>query len=305
MIGFESAKSSLLASFYEKKLHHGILICGNKGIGKASFAKELCQEILGNSADFISDTRIIAKETDKKVIGVDAIRNCQDFLNQSSGSSGLKFLIIDSACELNKNAANALLKNLEEPKKNCFLFLITHNLSQLIPTIRSRCLIIKPKGLNSQQFFEILRANNCELAANDLEFLAEICEYAPGLAIEHGTNLVGFYRLILQVIEKQKIDEEFLKKISDKSISLSLFERVQMVFFNRLLKFLVSQNFLEGSFFASEERAFVKLAKTYSTEFLLHLKEDLSIRTTSAIHLNCDKKTNILTNISQLILGNS
>ena len=66
----------------------------------------------------------------------------------------LKLVLIDNADQLNKNAANALLKILEEPKKNTYFFLISHQLSFLLaPTIRSRCIKFKLKKPSFEDLF--------------------------------------------------------------------------------------------------------------------------------------------------------
>lgn len=301
MIGFELIKSSMIKNFYDKKLHHGILIAGKKGIGKASFASEFCKEILGSEANFYSDTRIINVLEGKKEIGIEQIRDNKDFLQQSSGSTSFRFLIIDSACELTRQAANATLKSLEEPNKNCFLILITHNLSQILPTIRSRCLIIKPNDLNENQFFDILLTKNCSFKKEDLNFLAEICDSSPGIAIQYGQQLIELYQMILKILIDQKINEEFIKKTADKLITFSLFERIQMVFFNRLLKFLMSQNSNYQTYLENEQEAFKIIAKIHSVAWVLNLAEESMKATSEAIQLNCDKRTNIIANLSQLI----
>ena len=159
MIGFELIEENLKRNFEENKLHHGIIIAGKKGIGKASFVKQFCQKILHSSGEANADFRVVEKVDDKKSIGIEEIRKQSEFLNQTSAISEYKFLIIDSACELTNQASNSLLKTLEEPKNNNFLILITHNLSKIIPTIRSRCFIIKVPEFSMAQFFEILNQN--------------------------------------------------------------------------------------------------------------------------------------------------
>lgn len=308
MIGFEAIKLELSKNFHEQKLHHGILICGKKGVGKASFTQQFCLEILGSRASFNSDVKIVVKAADKKLISVDDIRNCHDFLYQSAGFSQFKFLIIDTACEMTEQASNALLKNLEEPKQNCFLILIANNLNKVIPTIRSRCMIFRVPELSNEQFFEVLTNKNYDFAESDCGFLAELCDHAPGIAIEQGKDLTDFYRLFLNIIATRQINEALIQKITNKSFSFAVFERVQSIFFSRLLNFLANQKFSDQRqnfmnqfcWFADEKIAFERLGNTHSTEFLLDLAEESFKRTKTAIHLFCDKKTNIINNLSRL-----
>ena len=75
----------------------------------------------------------------KSEITIDDIRSGIQFLSLTSANKNWRVLVIDSADEMNENAANALLKSLEEPPKQTVIFLTSHNLGKLLPTIRSRC----------------------------------------------------------------------------------------------------------------------------------------------------------------------
>ena len=82
MIGFELIAQNLERNFLANKLHHGIIIAGKKGIGKASFIKQFCQKILQSNGDANADFRIVEKVDDKKTIGIEEIRKQSDFLNR-------------------------------------------------------------------------------------------------------------------------------------------------------------------------------------------------------------------------------
>lgn len=101
---------------------------------------EQIQRFINNSS---SDVTILRVKEGKKEIDVSQVRDaCANFA-LTSGESGVRILIIDSADEMNKNAQNALLKTLEEPPRNCFIFLISHAVGKLLPTIRSRCRVMR------------------------------------------------------------------------------------------------------------------------------------------------------------------
>ena len=293
MIGFELIEENLKRNFEANKLHHGIIIAGKKGIGKASFIKQFCQKILHSSGEANADFRVVEKIDDKKTIGIEEIRKQSEFLNQTSAISEYKFLIIDSACELTNQASNSLLKTLEEPKNNNFLILITHNLSKIIPTIRSRCFIAKVPEFSSAQFFEILNQNKINNSENEKFFLAQICDNCPALAIEFGNDLVRFYQLFLQSILNQKISEELLKKISEKNSSFIIFEKILLHFFSQWLK---SNNKIIVDFYFSEQEVFDFLLPKFSASQILNLAQEslTSLEKASTAHL--DKKLN-LTNI--------
>ena len=189
MLGFEPIKSSLLSSHQNNKLHHAILLYGKKGIGKATFAKELVSEIFKDKNPNHPDLLLIEKEADKKEISVEKIRNIANFFNQTSAISKYKFIIIDAADELNKSSSNALLKILEEPQTNNFLILIAHNPNKVLATIKSRCQSVKVPDLTFENFKEILQGNNKKISNEEITILSEICGNSPAKAIEYGQDI--------------------------------------------------------------------------------------------------------------------
>ena len=91
-------------------------------------------------------------------IVVDQIRELQPLFNTKPTFDGWRVVIIDAADELNRNAANAFLKNLEEPPEKTVFFLVSHSPSRLLPTIRSRCRILRFQPLGDADTSAILRA---------------------------------------------------------------------------------------------------------------------------------------------------
>ena len=79
----------------------------------------------------------------KTALTVDEIRRVGRFLSLTSHDGGYRVVIVDPADDMNTNAANALLKNLEEPPSRTLFVLIAHSLGRLLPTIRSRCQIVR------------------------------------------------------------------------------------------------------------------------------------------------------------------
>ncbi|MFA7553586.1 MAG: DNA polymerase III subunit delta' [Spongiibacteraceae bacterium] len=142
------------------KLPHAILLAGPAGVGKRRFAKAFAEYLICESPDsgvacgtcrqcgFIlagshPDFKWLAPEEKSRQIKIDQIRELVDSLAQTSQQGGIKVATISPAEMMNTNAANALLKCLEEPSPNTLLLLLADAPNQLLPTIRSRCQIIK------------------------------------------------------------------------------------------------------------------------------------------------------------------
>jgi DNA polymerase-3 subunit delta' len=161
----EAAFQPLLAT--KASLPHALLLRGPRGIGKLVFARALAQALLceaaaegGRACGACSACRWFeagshpdyrqvepesesaeAEEGEKKSIAITVpqIRALPDFINLSSHRGGPKVVVVHPAEMLNVNAANALLKSLEEQPPRTHLLLVTHRPHQLLPTITSRC----------------------------------------------------------------------------------------------------------------------------------------------------------------------
>lgn len=126
------------------RLPHGLLIQGPGGCGEPLLAEYLVRQILSLEDDRPArgiahpDLRWVATE-DAAFIVVDQIRAVSDFLVQRPQRGPRKLVVIDEAERMNPNAANALLKSLEEPPQDSFVVLVTSASERLLPTVRSRC----------------------------------------------------------------------------------------------------------------------------------------------------------------------
>lgn len=151
------------------RLPHAILLTGEAGLGKLDFARHLAYALLcessdasakpcgvclacrwldaGNHPDFreitpqnddeASDSKAAKKKSE--VIKIDQVRELADFVNLTSHRAGRKVVIVHPAEALNREAANALLKTLEEPPAGAVFILVSHQWRRLLPTLRSRC----------------------------------------------------------------------------------------------------------------------------------------------------------------------
>lgn len=159
-----AAEEVFLDSLDRGRLHHAWLVCGPEGTGKATFAWRAARRLLGGrpdptrgplgvspedpvskliSAQSHPDLLVMERAVEggklKKSISVDQARDLPDFFSRSPSQAGRRVAIIDAADDLNMNAANALLKALEEPPQGGVLLLVSHSPGKLLGTIRSRC----------------------------------------------------------------------------------------------------------------------------------------------------------------------
>lgn len=161
-----------------ERLPHALLIEGPPGWGEGRVADALALHLMGlaptASAKDVAHPDLRWFEPDAGVIRVDAVRRATAFLLQTPQLAGRKVAVIDDADKMNLNAANALLKTLEEPPPESFLALATGAPARLLPTVRSRCQRIVIRPLEPDALLAWLRAQG---VAADLAGL---------LAVEHG-----------------------------------------------------------------------------------------------------------------------
>ena len=150
-----------------ERLAHALLVTGGLGSGTAEFCREiaayrLCQSpgenACGNckacqlfDAGSHPDLRLLEPEGAAKSIRVDQIRSLTGFIAQTPQIGNWKLVIIEMADRMNQNAANALLKMLEEPSGNCLILLATERPQLLLPTVRSRCSKLRVKAPSVSQ----------------------------------------------------------------------------------------------------------------------------------------------------------
>lgn len=116
-------------------------------------------------------------------IRITDIREAETFLHLTAGANGWRVVIIDSADDMNSNAANALLKSLEEPPDNTLIILISHIPGKLLPTIRSRCRKLSVKPLKNNELEDIFKSKNDHISDEDCHSLALLSEGSPGKAL--------------------------------------------------------------------------------------------------------------------------
>ncbi len=213
LTGHVAAEKQVLDAWASGRFHHAWLIAGPRGIGKATFAYRVARFLLSGPSsggeglfggDQVSSLtigpdhpasillasgahdgfrlleRTISPKTGKMrtEIVIDQVRELGDFFALSHDRAW-RVILIDPAEELNRNAANALLKMLEEPPANCCFLLVTHMPGRLLPTIRSRCRRIDLAPLTDADVSHVLTIQG-HAATDDVITLSR---GAPGYAL--------------------------------------------------------------------------------------------------------------------------
>ena len=317
-IGHEKHLEDLFNKYISKNLANSILIYGPKGIGKRSFIYDLIFKIISNNFNNNSldhhlnlfynnnhpNIKLVKKEIDVKTkkfkssISIDQIRYLKQFANETQNIRNFdKFIIIDSADDLNQSSSNSLLKTLEEPKLNTFIFLISHQISSLLPTLRSRCQKIKLSTLSYELFHKVLNNEIKEINDEEIKFFFQITLGSPGDTISlYENNILEILDITLNAITNNNVNNnknliEKLSKYDDdtfknyllilKSILILIFKiKKNSINFdiNNSNKF---EKILEVSRNINEKKVFNRL------EFLSKNEKDL-------FKLNLDKKMFIL-----------
>ena len=185
---------SILAS---GRIAHSYIFTGPRGVGKKTisniFAKALvCYEqkqepcnICRSCGQFESGNHpdIYRVVSDKKTIGVDSIRDMQSDIKVKPFQGDRKIYIIDKADTMTVQAQNALLKTLEEPPEYAVIILLTSNISSLLPTVLSRCQLIKIPRLSPTHITSIVE-KNLAIPKEQALIYAKLSEGLPGKALE-------------------------------------------------------------------------------------------------------------------------
>ncbi|MEM1430428.1 MAG: DNA polymerase III subunit delta' [Pseudomonadota bacterium] len=240
VLGHGEAEQVFLDAFSSGRMHHAWLITGPRGIGKATLAWRLARFLLIQpveeedglfgappapaTLDIASDhpvarrvaalseprLHLLRRPYDPKTkklkqdITVDATRKLKGFFGLSAADGGRRVVLVDAADELNANAANAILKLLEEPPDNAVLLLVAHQPSRLLPTIRSRCRTLRLRPLNAAGLSDALAQAGAEPvegpSAPGLAALAEGSVGAAWALIEH--EGLAFYGGLLQLLTR-------------------------------------------------------------------------------------------------------
>lgn len=207
MKGFEQALAS-------GRLPHAWLLAGPRGIGKATLARIFAERLLGGregaSARLAAGTHgdymelNLESEKSSREILIENARQALEFLAFTPSESPYRVLLVDPAEALNPNAANALLKTLEEPSPHAVILLVSHRPGALLPTIRSRCRFVSLHVPSVDAFAGILSRIEPEIPCHQYAPLAALADGAPGEAVSlYRQEALTFYAEMLRALSPE------------------------------------------------------------------------------------------------------
>ncbi len=229
LFGQDAAQAAFLDALGSGRLHHGWLITGPRGVGKATLAWKIAAHLIATPPDdggglFGAPPPATSLELDpdhpvarrmqagsepglfvlrptvnektgklRSEIVVDDVRRLHAFFGLSATEGGRRVVIVDAADAMNISAANALLKMLEEPPKDAVLLLVAHQPARLLPTIRSRCRELRLAPLGTEDMAAALA--QAEIAVDNPTAVAALSGGSVGTAVRliegEGLGLYG------------------------------------------------------------------------------------------------------------------
>lgn len=201
-VGHDVEERALLDALRGDRMHHAWLLVGAKGVGKATLAYRFARLALGATRNggrpldvdpedpiarrvaaqshpdlFVLRRGINDRGKPRREITVDDARELGGFFSLAPSEGGMRVAIIDAVDDLNRNAANAILKTLEEPPTRSVLLLVCHAPGAILPTIRSRCRRLALRPVED----DLVR--NALGGGNDNDALVSLAKGRPGRAI--------------------------------------------------------------------------------------------------------------------------
>ncbi len=337
LIGHDKAERRFLNAWQSDRIPHAWLISGPEGIGKATLSYRIARFILlkntkreqpqnsallehtssprnlevsitdpifrkiasGGHPDLLTIERT-QNEKDNRLksnISVDEIRSCISFLRLTPAEAGWRVLIVDSADDLSINAANALLKILEEPTPRTLILLTVNRPLQLLATIRSRCCTLKLRPLSNDDLVHVIQQSKLQIEPKDRENLVNLSSGSPGRALTFAEeNILVLFNEFLALLENfPQIDAEKLHKLADK-LSVSGEEKTFSLTMELICSWLSSliKNASLGKQHPGQQQSYNWLTEN-GVDRLVELWEKIEGLSQRAIHQSLDRKHIILT----------
>jgi DNA polymerase-3 subunit delta' len=319
LYGHAEAEEFLAQSYRSGKGHHAILIEGPEGIGKATLAFRFANHVLshpdplsapdgmgdpdpnsvvshaiasGASHNLLYLARPVDEKTGKvkSAITVDEVRRAGKFFSQTSGTGNWRIVIIDPADDMNRSAANAILKILEEPPKRALFLVLSHAPGKLLPTIRSRCLPLRLSPLGDTTLTAALMHLDVGIDTARTEELLRDAKGSVGEALKllnyGGADIIAAYRQVLAA------EGPAARKAMHKLAEVLSGRESETIF-----DFFVSH--IEDDIMARARQSAID-GRVTDAERMARLHSEITERLTVAQAYNLDRKQSILTVLGDL-----
>lgn len=223
--GHDEAWHEWRSAMASTRMHHAWILSGKQGLGKGSFARSAAAALVAEAGIpqpavehhpdiFVLDHLPANDDEEKKRadgkpfqvkrnITIDQIRRMQLRLNTRPTLGNRRVIIIDPADDMEKGAVNALLKSLEEPPQGTYFLLVAHRPGRLLPTVRSRCRILRFAPLADDAVAAILASAAPQVDSTTRAAAVAAAEGSPGIALDFvGEELGPLYALMLRILRQ-------------------------------------------------------------------------------------------------------
>jgi DNA polymerase-3 subunit delta' len=323
LLGHATDEAGLRRLAESGRMPHAILLSGPRGIGKATFAFRLARFVLGQPreraggqglaidpesgvfrrvasgghADLLTVERAYdprRKRMRSEIVAEDA-RAIATFLHLTPAEGGWRVVIVDGADEMNRSAANALLKILEEPPRRALLLLVAHSAGRLLPTIRSRCRRLPLSPLPTETVRHLLGRRRPDLAAANAEAIAGLAGGSIGAALDLAdAGGLDLYRSLLELLTRPRVPElhAFADRLAraDAEDSYRLVQELIGEVLARLARHAAGQAAPAGP----EAAAIERLGQRAPARIWAGLRDELGQSFARADGLNLDRKQALL-----------
>ncbi len=341
-LGHDEQVRSLQSALVSKRFPHAWIFSGPAGIGKSTLAYRLARTLLKNPPGTKAENamaqpalelpvndivfqqvaarshpglKVVKRPYDQKKkrlkteITVDEIRAMHSIFNTTTMDGGWRVAVIDTADEMNRNAANALLKLLEEPPANSAIILISHHPGKLLPTIRSRCRMLQFKPLNEVDVARILDEHSgtgINLTPDERATITRLAHGSAGKALQlaSGAGLKAHENLMslleslphLDGAKAHKLAEQLNRR--DAREEYNFFRQLLCEWLNSFVRFCTTG---EGAHLPKRDfEVCQRLGSSVNLEPWLEVWEKTQTSFTQADILNLDKRQLLLTVFFQL-----
>lgn len=337
--GHKDAEAQLFRLIKQQKLPHAIMLAGPQGIGKATlayrlakyllsgqqpaeatmglFGEEPVEESLKTEADHPAIQRMIAgthgdllviqpqfdekKKTSADTIFIEQVRKVVDFMHHTPSESSWRVVIVDPAEAMNTNAANALLKVLEEPPAQALLILVSHQPGRLLPTIRSRCRVMNLQAPSADATASIFAQQQSGADDATLQQLLQLAQGSPGLALQfHEQGALTLYHQLLACL--QSGDAQAIQKFAADAAKAApqQWPVIRAMLLQALYRLSLSQRLTDAftPLDAEEKTAFDALSRMQPLPYWLELWEKAETLLAQVTSLTLDKKQVLISLLS-------